>query len=49
VYAVGPDPVNQTQYQASLSLEVPGVDAATVTSYAAADQIGLSLVAEGTK
>jgi pilus assembly protein CpaB len=49
VFAVGPAPVNQTQYQASLSLEVPGVDAATVTSYAAADQIGLSLVAEGTK
>ncbi len=49
VFAVGPAPINQTQYQASLSLEVPGVDAATVTSYAAADQIGLSLVAEGTK
>ena len=49
VFAVRPAPINQTQYQASLSLEVPGVDAATVTSYAAADQIGLSLVAEGKK
>ena len=49
VFAVGPAPPNQTQYQASVSLEVPGADAATVTSYAAADQIGLSLVTEGAK
>ena len=48
VFEVGPAPTNQTQYQASLSLEVPGADAATVTAYAAADQIGLSLVATGT-
>jgi len=47
VFAVGPAPTNQTQYESSVSLEVPGADAATVTSYAAADQIGLSLVAEG--
>ena len=47
VFAVGPAPINQTQYESSVSLEVPGADAATVTSYAAADQIGLSLVAEG--
>jgi len=49
VFAVGPAPPNQTQYEASVSLEVPGADAATVTSYAAADQIGLSLVTEGAK
>ncbi len=47
VFAVGPAPTNQTQYQASVSLEVPGADAATITAYAAADQIGLSLVTEG--
>jgi Flp pilus assembly protein CpaB len=47
VFAVGPAPTNQTQFESSVSLEVPGADAATVTSYAAADQIGLSLVAEG--
>ena len=49
VFAVGAAPTNQTQYQASVSLEVPGADAATVTAYAAADQIGLSLVTEGTQ
>jgi hypothetical protein len=49
VFAVGPAPGNQTQYVASVSLEIPGSDAATVTSYAAADQIGLSLVGEGAK
>lgn len=49
VFAVGPAPANQSQYQASVSLEVPSSDAATVTSYAAADQIGLSLVGEGRK
>jgi len=49
VFAVGPAPTNQTQYQASLSLEVPGAAAASVTAYAAADQIGLSLVATGTQ
>jgi Flp pilus assembly protein CpaB len=49
VFAIGPAPANQTQYLASVSLEVPGADAATVTSYAAADQIGLSLVSEGTE
>jgi len=49
VFAVGPAPANQTQYEASVSLEVPSADAATVTSYAAADQIGLSLVSEGQK
>jgi Flp pilus assembly protein CpaB len=47
VFAVGLAPINQTQYQASVSLEVPGADAATVTAYAAADQIGLSLITEG--
>ena len=40
-------PPNQTQYQASVSLEVPSSDADTVTSYAAADQLGLALVGEG--
>ena len=49
VFAVGAAPTNQTQYQASVSLEVPGADAATVTAYAAADQIGLSLATEGTR
>ena len=49
VFAVGPAPVNQSQYEASVSLEVPSSDAATVTAYAAADQIGLSLVHEGQK
>ena len=49
VFAVGAAPINQTQYQASVSLEVPGADAATVTAYAAADQIGLSLVTEGAR
>lgn len=49
VFAVGPAPANQTQYLASVSLEVPSADAATVTAYAAADQIGLSLVSEGAK
>ena len=44
-----PAPTNQTQYEASVSLEVPSADAATVTAYAAADQIGLSLVSEGQK
>lgn len=48
VFAVGPPPANQTQYVASVSLEIPGSNAAQVTSYAAADQIGLSLVSEGT-
>jgi flagella basal body P-ring formation protein FlgA len=48
VFAVGPAPGNQTQYLASVSLEIPGSEAAQVTSYAAADQIGLSLVSEGT-
>jgi hypothetical protein len=48
VFAVGPAPGNQTQYVASVSLEIPGAEAAQVTSYAAADQIGLSLVSEGT-
>lgn len=47
VFAVGPAPANQTQYEASVSLEVPSAIAATVTAYAAADQIGLSLVTEG--
>jgi hypothetical protein len=46
---VGPAPPNQTQYEASVSLEVPSTDAATVTAYAAADQIGLSLMSEGQK
>jgi len=49
VFAVGPPPTNQSQYEASVSLEVPSSDAATVTAYAAADQIGLSLVREGQK
>ena len=49
VFAVGPAPTNQSQYVASVSLEVPSADAATVTAYAAADQIGLSLVSEGQK
>jgi len=49
VFAVGPPPTNQTQYEASVSLEVPSTDAATVTAYAAADQVGLSLVSEGQK
>ncbi len=49
VFAVGPPPTNQSQYQSSVSLEVPSSDAATVTAYAAADQIGLSLVSEGKK
>ncbi len=49
VFAVGPAPTNQSQYVASVSLEVPSSDAATVTAYAAADQIGLSLVSEGQK
>ena len=48
VFAVGPALVDQTQYVASVSLEIPGSEAAQVTSYAAADQIGLSLVSEGT-
>jgi pilus assembly protein CpaB len=47
VFAVGPAPTNQTQYLASVSLDIPGAEAATVTAYAAADQIGLSLVSEG--
>ncbi len=47
VFAVGPAPANQTQYVGSVSLEIPGSNAATVTSYAAADQIGLSLVGGG--
>ena len=47
VFAVGPAPIDQSQYQASVSLEVPGADASTVTSYAAADQIGLALISEG--
>ncbi len=49
VFAVGPAPANQTQYEASVSLEVPSTDAATVTAYAAADQVGLSLMSEGQK
>ncbi len=49
VFAVGAPPTNQSQYQSSVSLEVPSSDAATVTAYAAADQIGLSLVREGQK
>ena len=49
VFAVGSAPPNQTQYQASVSLEVPSSDADTVTAYAAADQIGLALVSEGDK
>jgi hypothetical protein len=49
VYAVGAPPPNQTQYQASVSLEVPSSDADTVTAYAAADQLGLALVGEGQK
>ena len=49
VYAVGPAPPDQTQYEASVSLVVPSTDAATVTAYAAADQIGLSLVSLGTR
>lgn len=49
VFAVGPAPANQTQYLASVSLEVPSTDAATVTAYAAADQVGLSLVSEGAR
>jgi Flp pilus assembly protein CpaB len=49
VFAVGPTPVSQSQYEASVSLEVPSSDAATVTAYAAADQIGLSLVRAGQK
>lgn len=48
VFAIGPPPANQTQYVASVSLEVPGARAAEVTAYAAAEQIGLSLVSEGT-
>ena len=48
VFAVGPAPANQTQYVASVSLEIPSSEAAQVTSYAAADQIGLSLVSEAT-
>lgn len=48
VFAVGPPPANQTQYVASVSLEIPGSEAAQVTSWSAADQIGLSLVSEGT-
>ncbi len=47
VFAVGPAPTNQTQYETWISLEVPRADAATITAYAAADQIGLSLVSEG--
>jgi len=47
VFAAGPAPADQAQYQASVSLEVPAADAATVTAYAAADQIGLTLVAPG--
>ncbi len=49
VFAVGPAPANQTQYETSVSLEVPSADAATVTAYAAADQVGLTLVSEGQK
>jgi pilus assembly protein CpaB len=49
VYAVGPAPPNQTQYEASVSIIVPSTDAATVTAYAAADQIGLSLVSAGAR
>jgi Flp pilus assembly protein CpaB len=49
IFAVGPPPTNQTQYEASVSLEVPSTDAGTVTAYAAADQVGLSLVSEGQK
>ena len=49
MFAVGPPPTNQSQYESSVSLEVPSSDAATVTAYAAADQIGLSLVSEGKK
>jgi Flp pilus assembly protein CpaB len=49
VFAVGPAPPNQSQYEASVSLEVPSSDAASVTAYAAADQIGLSLVRAGQK
>jgi Flp pilus assembly protein CpaB len=49
VFAVGPAPPNQTQYQASVSLEVPSSDANSVTAYAAADQIGLALESEGGK
>jgi len=49
VFAVGPAPTDQAQYEASVSLAVPGADAATVTAYAAADQIGLSLVAGGAR
>ena len=47
IYAVGPAPANQSQFQAQISLEVPAADAPAVASYAAADQIGLSLVGEG--
>jgi len=47
VFAVGPAPTDQAQYQASVSLEVPSAEAATVTAYAAADQIGLSLIGGG--
>lgn len=49
VFATAPASVNQTQYVASVSLEVPEADASTVASYAAADQIGLSLVSEGSR
>jgi Flp pilus assembly protein CpaB len=48
VFAVGPAPNNQTQYVTSVSLEIPGSEASEVTSYAAADQIGLSLVSQAT-
>lgn len=49
VYAVGSPPANQAQYAASISVEVPSELAASVTAYAAADQIGLSLVSQGSR
>ena len=43
VLAVNPPPINQTQYVANLSLEIPAAAAPEVAGYAAADQIAITL------
>ncbi len=43
VLATGPPSVNQTQYVANLSLEIPTASAPEVAGYAAADQIAITL------
>ena len=44
VLAVGPAAPNQTQYLATLSIEVPAAAAPSVAGYAAADEIAITLV-----